>query len=157
MSGHYLYRINRNSNVPMSSSASSNCITCVGMWAWRGGLGEGAGEWLVRNGAVDSKHGTGVEGSLHRWARATFFWVRNHNSATWRKNIRNRNSATFKEMLLRNRNSATPQSQFFLKSTTSSPQLESFNSAIFGTFSAVESGRFMGKKSEVENLVLLSL
>ncbi len=41
-----------------------------------------------------------------RWARATFFWVRNRNSATWRKHLRNRKSATFKEMLLRNRNSA---------------------------------------------------
>jgi hypothetical protein len=41
---------------------------------------------------------------------------------------------------------ATPQLQFFLKSATSSPELESFISAIFGTFSAVESGRFMGKK-----------
>jgi hypothetical protein len=60
-------------------------------------------------------------------------------------------------MFLRNRNSAIPQSQFFQKSATSSPQLESFNTAIFGTFLAVESGRFMGKKSEVKNLVLLSL
>ncbi len=60
-------------------------------------------------------------------------------------------------MLLRNRNSAIPQSQFFMKSATSSPQLESFNSAIFGTFSAVEFGRFMRKKSEVKNLVLLSV
>jgi hypothetical protein len=50
-----------------------------------------------------------------------------------------------------------PQSQFFLKSATSSPQLESFNSAIFGIFLAVDSGQFMGKKSEVKNLVLLSL
>jgi hypothetical protein len=46
-------------------------------------------------------------------------------------------------MLLRNDNSAVPQSGFFLKSATSSPQLESFNSAIFGIFMAVESGRFM--------------
>ncbi len=52
---------------------------------------------------------------------------------------------------------ATPQSQFFLKSATSSPQLESFNSAIYGTFSAVEFGRFIRKKLEVKNLVLLSL
>jgi hypothetical protein len=47
---------------------------------------------------------------------------------------------------------AIPQSQFFLKS-----QLESFNPAIFGKFLAVKSGQFMGKKSEVKNLVLLSL
>jgi hypothetical protein len=60
-------------------------------------------------------------------------------------------------ILLRNRNSAIPQSQFFLKSATSIPQLESFNSAIFGTFLAVEISRFMGKKSEVKNLVQLSL
>ncbi len=52
---------------------------------------------------------------------------------------------------------AISQSQFFLKSATSSPQLESFNSDIFGIFLAVESGQFMGKKSEVKNLVLLSL
>jgi hypothetical protein len=52
---------------------------------------------------------------------------------------------------------AIPQSQFFLKSATSSPQLENFNSAIFGVFLAVESSLFMGKKSEVKNLVLLSL
>jgi hypothetical protein len=63
----------------------------------------------------------------------------------------------FKEMLLRNRNSVIPQSQFFPKSATSSPQPGSFNSANFGTFLAVESGRFMGKKSEVKNIVLLSL
>ncbi len=48
-----------------------------------------------------------------RWARATFFGVRNRNSATWRKNFRNRNSATFKGILLRNRYSTIPQSQFF--------------------------------------------
>ncbi len=41
-----------------------------------------------------------------RWARVTFLKVRNCNFATWRKYYRNRNSATFKEMLLRNRNSA---------------------------------------------------
>jgi hypothetical protein len=29
------------------------------------GLGKEQGEWLVRNGAVDSQHGTGVEESLH--------------------------------------------------------------------------------------------
>jgi hypothetical protein len=63
----------------------------------------------------------------------------------------------FKEMLLRNRNSAIPQSQFFLKSATSSPQLESFNSAIFGIFLAMEIGQFMEKKSEVKNPMLLSL
>ncbi len=82
-----------------------------------------------------------------RGARATFFWVRNRNSAIERKHFRNRYSATFKEMLLRNRNSAIPQSQFFLKSATSSPQLGSFNSAIFGLFLAVGSGRFMEKQS----------
>ncbi len=73
-----------------------------------------------------------------RWARATFFWVCNRNSATWRKHLCNRKSATFKEMLLRNRNSAISQLQFFLKSATSSPQLELFTSAVFGIFSAVE-------------------
>ncbi len=35
-----------------------------------------------------------------------------------KKHFRNRNSATFKEMLLRNCNSAIPQSQFFPKSAT---------------------------------------
>ncbi len=60
---------------------------------------------------------------LQRWSFATFFWVLNRNSSTWRKHFRYRNSATFKEMLLRNHNSAIPQSQFFLKSATSSPQL----------------------------------
>jgi hypothetical protein len=35
---------------------------------------------------------------------------------------------------------AIPQSQFFLMSATSNPQLESFISAIFGIFLAVESG-----------------
>jgi hypothetical protein len=44
----------------------------------------------------------------------------------------------FIEMLLRNRNSAISQSQFFLKPATSSPQLESFTSAIFGIFLALE-------------------
>jgi hypothetical protein len=56
--------------------------------------------------------------------------------------LRNRNSTTFlKEMLLPNRNPAIPQFQkhnFFMKSKTSSPQLESFISAIFGIFLAVE-------------------
>jgi hypothetical protein len=60
-------------------------------------------------------------------------------------------------MLLRNRNSAIPQSQFLLESATSSPQLESFTSAIFGAFLAVKFGRFMEKKSEVKNLMLLSI
>jgi hypothetical protein len=69
--------------------------------------------------------------------RQLFFRVRNRNSATYRKHFHNRNSATFKEMLLRNRNSAIT---IFLKSATSNPQLESFNSAIFGTFLVVESG-----------------
>jgi hypothetical protein len=45
----------------------------------------------------------------------------------------------FKEMLLRNCNSAIPQSQFFLMFATSGPQLESFISAIFGIFLAMES------------------
>jgi hypothetical protein len=49
-------------------------------------------------------------------------------------------------MLLRNRNSAIPQSQFFLKSATLNLQLESFTSAIFGIFLAMESGLFMNKK-----------
>ncbi len=57
---------------------------------------------------------------------ATFFGVRNRNSATWRKHFRNRNSATFNEMLLRNRNSAIPQSQFFLKSATWELQFRNF-------------------------------
>jgi hypothetical protein len=39
-----------------------------------------------------------------------------------------------------------PQPQLRNRNFFRSPQLESFNSAIFGTFSAVESGRFMGKK-----------
>jgi hypothetical protein len=44
-----------------------------------------------------------------RWVRATFFWARNRNSATWRKLFRNRNSATFKrnvapQLQFRNRN-----------------------------------------------------
>jgi hypothetical protein len=50
---------------------------------------------------------------------------------------------------------AIAQSQFFLKSATSSQQLESFTSAIFGIFLAgIDS---WGKKSEVKNLVILSL
>jgi hypothetical protein len=56
------------------------------------------------------------------------------------------NPQLFLKMLLRNRNSAIPQSQFFLKSAISSPQLESFNSAIFGIFLAVESGEIHGEK-----------
>jgi hypothetical protein len=55
-----------------------------------------------------SKYGSYRPGvcNRQRWARATFFGVRKRNSATCRKNFRNRNSATFKETLLRNRNSA---------------------------------------------------
>jgi hypothetical protein len=49
-------------------------------------------------------------------------------------------------MLLRNRNSAIPQSQFFFNSATLNPQLESFTSAIFGIFLAMESGLIMNKK-----------
>ncbi len=75
-----------------------------------------------------------------RWACATFFLVRNHNSATWRKHFYNRNSATFKEMLLRNCNSAIPQSQFFLKSATWSPQPKVRNLRVsLPQFLAVES------------------
>ncbi len=67
-----------------------------------------------------------------RWARATFFWVRNRNSATCRKHLRNRNSATFQRMSLRNRNSAIPQSQFFWN-----PQLQVRNlRALLPQFSA---------------------
>jgi hypothetical protein len=54
-----------------------------------------------------------------------------------------------------------PQQQLrisaFAKSTTLTLQLESFTSAIVGIFLAVESGRFMKRKSEVKTLVLLSL
>jgi hypothetical protein len=53
----------------------------------------------------------------------------------------------FKEMLLRN--SAT----IFLMSATLSPQLETFISAIFGIFLAVESGGVHETKSEVKNLM----
>jgi hypothetical protein len=56
------------------------------------------------------------------------------------RNLKEALPQLFKEMLLRNRNSAIPQSQFFLKSATC------FNSAIFGIFFAMESGRFMEKK-----------
>ncbi len=85
-------------------------------------------------------------GNHQRWASATYFCVRNRNSATRRKHFSNRNSATFKEMLLRNRNSAIPQTQFVFESAISSPQLQSFTSAIFGAFLAVKSDRFMKKK-----------
>jgi hypothetical protein len=71
----------------------------------------------------------------------------------------------FIETLLCNRNSAIPQllkkrcsatatlqfrnhSFFWCLSLTLSPQLESFISAIFGIFLAMESGRFMKKKLE---------
>jgi hypothetical protein len=53
--------------------------------------------------------------------------------------------------------SATATPQFRNRNFFLNPQIESFNSAIFSTFLAVESGRFMGKKSEVKNLMLLSL
>jgi hypothetical protein len=66
-----------------------------------------------------------------------FVWVRNRKSATWREQVRNRNSATFKRNAIFSevRNLAT----------------------IFGIFLAMESGRFMKKKSEVKNLMLLTL
>ncbi len=66
--------------------------------------------------------------------------------------FRNRNSATFKEMLLRNRNSAI--AIFFL-----SPQLQVRNlRASLPQFLAAKSGRFEKKKKlKVKNLVLLSL
>jgi hypothetical protein len=72
------------------------------------------------------------------WARATFF-----ESAIAIPQLEGSTSAIaipqlFKAMLIRNRNFAIPQSQIFLKSATSSPQLESFVSAIFDIFSAVE-------------------
>jgi hypothetical protein len=73
------------------------------------------------------------------WRQPYFiFEQRNRNSTTGRKHFSNRNSATFKEMLLRNRNSAILQSQFFPKAATSSLQLETLTSAIFGIFLAVE-------------------
>jgi hypothetical protein len=55
---------------------------------------------------------------------------------------------------LKKRCSAIPQLQFFLKSAISSLHFESFTSAIFGIFVAVEPGQFMKKKLEVKNLVL---
>ncbi len=85
-----------------------------------------------------------------RWARATFFWVRNRNSATWRKNFRNRNSA--KEKLLCNPTSAILQSQFFLISATWELYLRNFQH-IFGR--GIRSG-FM-KKIWDKNHVQLSL
>jgi hypothetical protein len=54
--------------------------------------------------------------------------------------------AALPQSQFRNRNRAIRQPQFFLKSATSSPQLESFTSATFGIFLAVESGRLMKKK-----------
>ncbi len=45
---------------------------------------------------------------------------------------------------------ATLQLQFFLKSETLNPPLESFTSAIFGIFLALESSWFMKKKLEVK-------
>jgi hypothetical protein len=55
-----------------------------------------------------------------------------------KEDFRNRNFATFQEILLHNRNSAIPQLQFFLKSATSSLQLENLASAIFGIFLAMK-------------------
>ncbi len=53
-------------------------------------------EKTVKTKHVQCKKITGVLLYIRqRWARATFFWVRNRNSATWRKHFRNRNSATF--------------------------------------------------------------
>jgi hypothetical protein len=60
-----------------------------------------------------------------------------------------------KEMLLCNQQLRNSAIAIFL-SVTSSPQLESFISAIFSIFLAVESGQFMRKKSEVKNPVQLS-
>jgi hypothetical protein len=48
-------------------------------------------------------------------------------------------------------------SAIFFKSATSNPQLESFTSAIFGIFLAIESGLFMIKKSKGKNLMELTL
>ncbi len=93
-----------------------------------------------------------------RWALATFFLVRNRNSAIaiLQSQTQNRNfaiaipqlegstsaidrySATFQRNVAwqpQHRNSAIA---IFLKSATSSPQLESFTSAIFGIFLALE-------------------
>ncbi len=76
--------------------------------------------------------------SLSEVGMRNLFRVHNRNSATWRKNFRDRNPVTFKGMLLRNRYSVIPQSQFFLKSATSSLQLESFTYAISSIFLAAE-------------------
>jgi hypothetical protein len=61
--------------------------------------------------------------------------LRNRNSAIPQPQLRNSATATPQ---FRNRNSAILQSQFFLKPATSSPQLESFTTAIFGIFLALE-------------------
>jgi hypothetical protein len=52
---------------------------------------------------------------------------------------------------------ATATLQFRNRNFFLSPQLESFTSAIFDIFLAVESGQFMKKKSEVKILGQLSL
>jgi hypothetical protein len=78
-----------------------------------------------------------ITSNYQRWARATFF-----ESAIAIPQLKGNTSAIAIPQLYKKCCSATafPQSQFF-------PQLGSFNSAIFGIFLAVGSGRFMEKKS----------
>jgi hypothetical protein len=81
---------------------------------------------------------SGTETTLAEVGKRNFFWSPQSQFRNLEEKLRNRNSATFKGMLLHNRNSAIPQSQFFLKSATSNPQLESFTSTISGIFLATE-------------------
>jgi hypothetical protein len=137
---------------------TSGTVQCVHMWMqWdcRLSTSNCLGSWWscttpwaipVAGRARTSDNGETVPVTSRGGHAQLFFWFRNRNSATCRKNFHNHNSATFKEMLLHNCNFAIPQSQFFLMSATSSPQLESFISAIFDIFLAVESSRIIEKK-----------
>ncbi len=93
--------------------------------------------------------------NLQRWARATFFLVRNRNSATESKHFRNRNSATFKEKLVCN--SAIRNHNFFWFSQLQVATLELNFRNFWHIFGRGIRSIYEEKKSEVKNLVQLSL
>ncbi len=93
---------------------------------------------------------TGLCTRNQRWARATFF-------LSPQPQFRNLKEALPQLLKKCCSATATPQSQFFWSPQHTNPQLESFTSAIFGIFLAMELGLFINKKSEVKYLVQLSL
>ncbi len=81
-------------------------------------------EWVS---SFVSSHARGWVTNLQKWAGATFFWVRNCNSASWRKHFRTCNSAIAIFSEVRNFKSATSSRQLQVRDLKASlPQFSAY-------------------------------